>query len=180
MGLIALLALVASVPAWAELKVGFVDFPRLAEESPQAKAVKDSLQSEFGPRQREFQTQAQAFKARQEKLQKDAATMSEDQRSRAEKELRDTERDLQRKQSEFQDDLNARRNEELSRLQRQLVEEVRAYAKAQNFDLIVADAIYATPTLDITPAILASLQARGGGAPKPATGSSSSPKPTGH
>ncbi len=86
--------------------------------------------------------------------------MTEDQRQRTEKELRDSYRDLSRKQQEVQDDFNARRNEEMSRLQKTLIEEVRVYAKAQNFDLVIADGvIYSTPTLDITPAILTALQA---------------------
>ena len=60
----------------------------------------------------------------------------------------------------MQDDFNARRNEEMSRLQKTLIEQVRVYAKAQNFDLVIADGvIYTTPTIDITPAILAQLQA---------------------
>lgn len=168
-GLVALLAMMASVPAWADLKIGYVDLNRLGDESPQMKSIKDSLQAEFGPKQREIQTMAQNGKARQEKLQKDAATMSDDQKIRAEKELRELQRDLERKQAEFQDDLNARRNEEMTRLQRTLVDEVRAYAKAQNYDLVVLDAIYATPTYDITPSVLASLQAHAGkAAPAPA------------
>jgi len=178
MGFIAVAALMASVPAWAaELKIGFVDINRLASESPQAKAAEESMRSEFTPRQRDIQTQQQTLKNREDKLQKDAATMSEDQRTRAEKELRDSYRDLQRKQSEFQDDINARRNEEMQRLQRLVVEEVRTYAKAQNFDLIVTDAIYANQSLDITAAILAALQAHGGAA---AGAKTTAPKPQGH
>ena len=101
--------------------------------------------------------------------------MSEDQRARAEKELRDSYRELARKQSEVQDDFNARRNEEMSRLQRTLIEEVRTYAKAQNFDLIIADGvIYSTPTLDITPAILTVLQTRN---PAPAAARPATPGP---
>ena len=61
----------------------------------------------------------------------------------------------------MQDDFNARRNEEMSRLQSTLIEEVREYAKAQNFDLVIADGvIYSTPTLDITPAILSACRPR--------------------
>jgi outer membrane protein len=185
-GLIALVALMASVPAWSETKIGYVDFQRLAEESPQMKTLRDSIQAEFGPKQRELQTLVANGKARQDKLQKDAATMSDDQKQRAEKELRDLQRDLERRNAELQDDFNARRNEEMGRLQRSLIEEVRAYAKAQNFDLIVSDAIYATSALDITPAILSTLQAHApaaasGATSKPASsGGSSSGKSSGH
>jgi outer membrane protein len=168
-------AVIAASPVQAEIKIGYVNYGQLIETAPQAKAIADAIRNEFTPRQRELQTQQQTLKTREEKLTKDGATMSEDQRARAEKELRDSYRDLQRKQSEVQDDFNARRNEELSRLQRTLIEEVRTYAKAQNFDLVVADGvIYANPTIDITPAILSVLQARG---PKPAAGATPPAQP---
>ena len=109
-----------TLPAWADPKIGVVDAQRLLEESPQGKAMLESMRSEFAPRQRTLQAQQQTLKAKQDKLQKDGATMSEDQRQRAEKELRDGARDLQRARQEFQDDISARRNEEMSRLQRTL------------------------------------------------------------
>jgi outer membrane protein len=168
-------AALAALPAWAEPKIGIVDAQRLMEESPQGKAVSEAMRAEFAPRQRTLQAQEQALKAKQEKLQKDGATMSEEQRTRAEKELRDGARDFERARGEFQDDINARRNEEMSRLQRTLGEEVRTYAKSQNFDLVLTAevVVYAAPTYDITPAVLAAIQAHAGakssGAPPPAT-----------
>ena len=152
--------LFSAAPAWAaELKFAVVDYGKLMEESPQAKAVSESLRNEFTPRQRDLQAQQAAVKSKEDHLQKDAATMTQEQRTRADKELRDGAREFARKQSELQDDFNARKNEEMSRLQRTLIEEVRVYAKAQGFDLVIADGvIYSTPTLDITPAILTALQ----------------------
>jgi len=162
-GLVAAVGTLVASPAWAELKIGVVDYGRLVEESPQAKAALDSIRTEFTPRQRDLQNQQATLKAKEDRLQKDGATMSQDQRTNSEKDLRDSYRELQRKQSEVQDDFNARRNEEMSRLQKILIEQVRIYAKAQNFDLVIADGvIYTTPTIDITPAILAQLQANPG------------------
>jgi outer membrane protein len=165
--LVGTLASVAlSVPAMAELKIGVVDYARLLEQSPQAKALQDSLKNEFGPRYQQLLAQDQQLKTRADKLQKDAATMSQEQRDKEEKSLRDAARDLERKKSEWQDDSNTRRNEEMNKLQRSLIGEVRDYAKAQNFDIVIAEGvIYATPTVDITPAVLQTLQSR---APKPA------------
>ena len=165
-------ALAALPAAAADPKIGEVDFQRLAIETPQGKAVMESMRAEFAPRERTLQAQGQAVKAKEEKLQKDGATMSEDQRARAEKELRDGARDFERARGELQDDETARRNEELSRLQRTIVEEVRTYGKAQGFDLILAQegVIYNASASDITPAVLSALQARGGStaaAPKP-------------
>jgi len=180
--------LAATAPAASvEMKIAVVDYGKLMEESPQAKAVSDALRNEFTPRQRDLQAQQASVKTREDRLQKDAATMTPDQRARADKDLRDGARDFARKQSELQDDFNARKNEEMSRLQRILIEEVRTYAKAQGFDLVIADGvIYSTPTLDITPQILSALQAhssKGGAAggstsaPASSTAPATSPKP---
>lgn len=163
------LAAAFTAPAMAQqVKIGVIDYARLFEESPQAKALKDALSAEFGPRLQQLVAQEQAFKTRTEKFQKDSATMTADQRSKAEKELRDTARDLERKKAELQDDSNAKRQEEMNKLQRTLISEVRDYAKAQNFDVVLADGvIYHTPTIDITSQVLQALQAR---TPKPAAG----------
>ncbi|MBM4234479.1 MAG: OmpH family outer membrane protein [Gammaproteobacteria bacterium] len=168
----AAIAVLAGAPAMAEIKVGVLDFGRLMDESPQGKALIESLRSEVAAKQRELQTQSTSIQGKRDKLVKDRATMTSDQVSRAEKELRDGERDLARRQQEVNDDFNARRNEEMSKLQRTLIEEVRTYSKAQNFDLVVTDGvIYAIQTLDITPGVLSALQQRvSAAAPaKPAT-----------
>ena len=157
----------AALPAWAEPKIGVVDPQRLLEESPQGRAMLDSMRTEFAPRERTLQAQQQTLKAKQDKLQKDSATMTDEQRTRAEKELRDGARDFERARSEFQDDISARRNEEMSRLQKTLGEEVRTYAKAQGFDVVLSTegVVYAAPVHDVTPAILTALQARNAASP---------------
>src|SRR5215469_1365633 len=162
-------ALAALPVTAAEPKIGVVEFQRLILESPQGKAAMESMRAEFAPRERTLQAQGQA---KEEKLQKDGATMSEEQRARAEKELRDGARDFERARGELQDDETARRNEELSRLQRTIVEEVRTYGKAQGYDLILEQqaVLYNAGASDITPAVLSALQAHGGSAaPKAAT-----------
>jgi outer membrane protein len=164
----ALVAATFAVPAAAEIKVGVVDIAKLFEESPQAKVVQDGLRAEFGPRLQQLLAQEQALKTRNEKYQKDAATMAADQRTKTEKELRDSAREIERKKGELQDDSNAKRQEEMNKLQRLLFGEVREYAKAQSFDVVIAEGvIYSTPAVDITPAVLQILQSR---APKPAAG----------
>jgi outer membrane protein len=182
LALAATAALVA-LPAQAEIKVGVVDFGRLVEESPQGKALNESLRNDVLAKRRELQTLAQSLQGKRDKLAKDRATMTADQVSRAEKELRDGERDLSRREAEVQEDLNARRNEEVPKLQRTLFEEVRSYAKAQNLDLVIADGVmYAAAALDITPGVLQILQSRGGAAaaPKPAAAPAAAPaKPAG-
>ena len=177
----AALLLVGTAPAWsAELKIGYVNYQALFQQAPQLKVVQATLQGEFGPRQRDLQSQAQTLKTRQDNLQRNEATMSDEQRAHEEKSLRDSEREFQLKQTAFQEDATARKNEELSRLQRTFNEEVRSYAKAQGFDLILADGVaFATPAVDITPAILGQLEAlaKSSAAAAPATPPAASATP---
>jgi outer membrane protein len=158
---VAVIGLFAGVPAHAETKIGVLDFGRLLEESPQGKVLLESLGTEAAAKRRDLQGAATSLQTKRDKLAKDRATMSPDQITRAERELRDGERDLARRQAEAQDQLNDRRNEEMGKLQRDLITEVRAFAKAQNYDVVITEGvIYATQAMDMTPALLQSLQSR--------------------
>jgi outer membrane protein len=156
-------ALIAPVGvAHAELKVGVVNVARLLEEAPQAKSAMQALQDEFAPRQREIVEQQKDLRAKQEKLQRDAAVMAENERRNVERDLREGERELSRKQSEYLEDLNLRRNEELGKLQRSLLQEVQNFARSGNYDLVVGDGVlFARDSIDITAQVLAALQKAG-------------------
>ncbi|HEU4486840.1 MAG TPA: OmpH family outer membrane protein [Povalibacter sp.] len=157
----------------AELKIAVVNVPKLLEEAPQAKAAMQALQDEFAPRQRTIVAEQKDLKAKDEKLQRDGAVMAENERRNAEKDLRDGQRELQRKQNEYVEDLNLRRNEELGKLQRSLLQEVQTYARSSGYDLVVGDGVlYVNESMDITSQVLNALQQHykaSGGAAKPAT-----------
>jgi outer membrane protein len=175
---LAALAVGVSSTAHAELKIAVVSVPQLIEESPQAKGAMQALQDEFMPRRREIETQQKELKAREEKLTRDSAVMSEAERSKAEKDLRDGQRELQRRQNEYVEDLNVRRNEELGKLQRTLLQEVQTYAKAQGYDLVLGDGVlFAKEGINITPAVLGNLQAHKGAAPAAPAAPATQPKP---
>jgi outer membrane protein len=152
-----LCGLMAAQPASAEIKIGYVNFQKLLEDAPQTKAAMSSLENEFAPRRRELLTMQNDLKARDEKLQKEGAVMAEADRAKAEKTLRDQQREFSRKAGEFQDDASTRRNEEIGKVQRYLVGEIQSYSNAQGFDLVMAEALFAKPALDITPQVLAVL-----------------------
>jgi outer membrane protein len=171
------LSLLAPLGAHAEMKIAVVNVPRLLDEAPQAKSAMQALQDEFAPRQKEIMAQQKDLKAKEDKLNRDGAVMAENERRNAEKDLRDGQRELARKQNEYVEDLNLRRNEEIGKLQRSLLQEVQAFARTSSYDLIVGEGVlYVNESMDITAQVLTALQARykatGGVAPKPAT-----PKP---
>jgi len=87
----------------------------------------------------------------QDKLTKDASVMSESERNNLEKDIANKSRDAKRAQQEFSEDFNVRRNEELGKLQNRIVETIRAIAKDQGYDLVLADGvIYKNDEIDIT------------------------------
>ena len=154
-------ALIASGGAAAQdLKIGVVNVPRMIEESPQAKAVMEALQDEFAPRQRTLVGLQKDLREKEERLQRDGQVLGEAERGNLERNIRDERRDLARKQNEYLEDLNLRRNEVLGGLQRELLQEVQAYARAAAYDLVVADVLFASSAVDITPEVLKALAER--------------------
>src|SRR6202790_3674116 len=144
--------------ASAEVKMGVVNFQKLLEEAPQTKTAMASLENEFAPRRRELLTLQNDLKAKDEKLQKEGAVMAEADRAKAEKTLRDQQREFSRKAGEFQDDASTRRNEEIGKVQRYLVTEIQGYASANGYDLVLGDGVFfAKGPLDITANVLAVL-----------------------
>jgi len=167
--LIAAAALAGAPSAEAQaLKIGFVNFGRLLEESPQAKAAQASLEAEFMPRQRDVAAQQKSLQEKSDKLQKEAAVMSEADRVRTEREVRDLELNVNRRFKELQEDLNLRRNEEVGKMQRALLQEVQAYAKTNGYQLIVSDGVlYAADGVDITPQLVAAIKSKAPAAATP-------------
>lgn len=149
-----------ALPALAqEVKIGVVNINVLMEQSPQAQVAMEALQEEFAPRQRTILAKQKEFEDLTEKANRDAAVMGETERRNTERQLRDMQRDLQRMQEEFREDLNLRRNEEIGNLQRSLLKEVQDYAQEAGFDLIMGDGVlYASSSVNITEAVLEAMQ----------------------
>ena len=150
------------------LKIGYVNFGRLLEESPQAKVAQQALEGEFLPRQRDVAAQQKSLQEKREKLTKEAAVMSEADRLRTEREVRDLELNVQRRYNELQEDLNMRRNEEVGKMQRALLQEVQAYARANGFQLIVSEGVlFAAEGVDITPQVVTAIKSKAPAAATP-------------
>jgi outer membrane protein len=162
---IAMLALVPVGYAEAQ-KIAYVDYQRLLSEAPQAKAAAQALEGEFGPRQKQLETARKDLEGRMQKFDRDQATMAEAERTKTQRELRDTQLAFERRAKEFQEDGQMRQNEELQRVQKLIVESVRAFAKTQGLDLVIAQGvIYNSDSVDVTAQVLANLQSKAAAAP---------------
>ncbi len=155
-------ASLAPAGAAAELRIGFVNAAKLLEEAPQATAARDNLQQEFAPRDRELVAMQKELKALEERLGRDAAVMSENERRNLERDILNRKRDLKRSQDVFREDFNLRRNEELGKLQRLVIETIRTVSKEQKYDLMLTEGVlYASEQVDVTDLVLKRLKETG-------------------
>ena len=142
----------------ADYKIGFVNTERLFREAAPAKRAQQKLEREFAARDAEVQKLTKQVRDLQASLDKDGATMAEAERRNKERDLANLSRDLQRAQREFREDLNLRRNEELSALQERANKVIQQIAEAEKFDLILQDpVVYASQRIDITDKVIRAL-----------------------
>ncbi len=144
-----------------EFKVGIVNLDRIFREANSAKAAQTKLEAEFGKREKELNDVATQLKTLSDKFEREAPTLSETQRNTRQKQLVDQDRDFQRKRREFQEDLNARKNEELQQVIERANRVVKTLAEAEKYDLIIQEAVYVNPKHDITDKVLRALNAAG-------------------
>lgn len=137
-----------------DLRVGAVNVDRLMRDSEPAKAATAKLQQEFAKRDRDLKAAGAEFQAAAQKFERDAPTLSESQRLTTQRQLAEQERDLQRRQRTLQEDLGLRRNEETQVLIERINRSIQQVAAAEKYDLIVQEAAYINPRLDITDAVM--------------------------
>lgn len=158
-GILGAAALMFSVVASeaAEIKIGFVDVERIRRESAPAERASKQLEKEFAPRAQELQRREAQLKTAQGNLEKEAMTMSESDRRAREQELARLSVDYQRMQREYREDLNLRRNQELGSLFERADRVIKRIANEEKYDLILQEAVFRSPRIDITDKVLKAL-----------------------
>lgn len=143
----------------ADVKIGFVSIAKILTSAPQADAASKRLEREFAPRKKGLDDAVKALRSQEEKLNRDGPTMSESQRRNLESNIRNQARELKRTGDEFREDFNMRRNEELGKFQKEVMDVVTSVAKEEGFDLVVNDSatLYASPQVDVTDKVLSRL-----------------------
>jgi outer membrane protein len=140
-----------------ESKIGFVSTERIFREAAPAKAAQAKIEQEFSRRDKELQDMAARLKTMSDKLDKDAAILSESDRIKRQRDLADLDKEFQRKQREFREDLNQRRNEELATVLERTNKVIKQIAEAEKYDIVFQEAVYASPRIDITDKVLKAL-----------------------
>jgi outer membrane protein len=161
--LVALGLAAATLSSFAqEFRIGFVNTDRIFREANAAKAAQTKLETEFAKREKELIDIGNTLKTASEKFEREAPTMAESQRNTRQKQLVEQDRDFQRKRREFQEDLNARKNEELQAVLERANRLVKQVAEAEKYDVVLQEAVYINPKHDITDKVLKALNAANG------------------
>ena len=160
MGAVALTgALVAGVAHAQEARIAAVNSDRILRESSAAKAAQVKLEAEFAKRDKDLQDMASRLKTLSDQLDKNGASLSQADRAAKQTQLSNLDTEFQRKQREFREDLNQRRNEELAAVLDRANKVIKQIAEQQHYDLIVQEAVYVSPRIDITDQVLKALAA---------------------
>ena len=141
----------------AESKIGFVNTERIFRESAPAVRASKKLEKEFAARDAELQKLAKQFRDLQSHLEKETVTMSEGDRRNKERDLANLNRELQRSQREFREDLNVRQNEERASFQERVNKAISDLAEREKFDLVLQEAVFVSNRIDITEKVLRAL-----------------------
>ena len=137
-----------------EIRIGFINTDRIFKEANTAKQAQTKLEQEFSKREKDLNDSGTALKNAVEKFEREAPTLAESQRVNRQKQLGEQDRDFQRKRREFQEELNARKNEEFQLVLERANRVIKQVAEAEKYDLVLQEAVYINPKHDITDKVL--------------------------
>jgi outer membrane protein len=147
---VALVLFGAGTAQAADFRIGVVDTERVLRESAPAVKAEKKIEKEFSGRDQEIKKLMKQAKELQTLLEKEGNTLSDADHRNKERELIGMNVNLQRMQREFREDLNLRKNEELAIVLEQANKAIQAIAEAEKYDLILQEAVYRNPRIDIT------------------------------
>ncbi|AWL07264.1 OmpH family outer membrane protein [Massilia oculi] len=135
-------------------RIGFVYTERLMTDSKMAKAADAKLAAEFSKRQKAVEEMVGKYKQTSEKFDAEAAGLNELDRTRRARELYNMQKDVERMQREFQEDLQQRKNEERAAIAQKAYKLVEQVAEQEKLDAVLVEAAWVSPRVDITDKIL--------------------------
>ena len=152
-------ATTVTVPAVdpAELRIGFVNFRRIMAAAPQREEINERLEREFGV-ERDALLQAQS---ELRSMERQLETLQHgDAYNDYERQVINKRRDVARRDSDYRDNINVRRNEEMAKLQKMIGDEIINLAKEARYDIILNDigVFYVSERADLSPQVITRLQ----------------------
>ena len=115
-------------------KVGIVDMQSIYKQIPQMAKIEQQLQTEFAERRQELEKLQGDIRFEAEKYKRENATMSEDQKAALESKIREMQQLLAEKGRPLEQEIKARQNQELAKVQKLIIETIESVAKSGKFD----------------------------------------------
>ena len=141
----------------APSRIGYVFTERLMTESKLAKQADAKIEAEFSKRQKAIQDMIARFKTLSDKLDSEGAALAEPERTKRTRELYDLDKDVQRTQREFREDLLARKSEERANIAQKAYKLIEQIAEQEKLDIVLQESAWSSPRIDITDKILKQL-----------------------
>ena len=156
---LAIAAAASALPAYAEAyKIGVLNIEQILRQSKAAQAAQARIEQEFKARDADLSRKEQDVQAAAAAFAKDRPTLSADEAARRERDVDTRTRDVQRMRQQFAEDLRARQFDELDKLKARLDQVLTKYAKDNHFDLILQDAAFVGPAVNITDDVIKALE----------------------
>ena len=156
---IAVFVSTASLGYAGDFRIGVVDTERILRESAPAVQAEKKIEKEFEGRDLEMKKISRQVKEIQTYFEKEGMTLLDAEHRSKERELANLNVTLQRMQREFREDLNLRKNEELALVLSRANKAIKAIAESEKYDLVLQEAVYRNPKIDITDKVLQFLSA---------------------
>lgn len=153
-GTVVLLVSCMALAEAADFRIGIVDTERVLRESEQAVRAEKKIEKEFAVRDQEIKKLIKQVKDAQDALDKDGSKLSDSTKRLKEREIANLNLQLQTQQREFREDLSLRKNEELAQVLAKADKAIKAIAESEGFDVILQEAVYRNPKVDITDKVL--------------------------
>src|SRR5471032_6593 len=138
-------------------RIAWLSPERIYNESKLAKLAGEKLADEFKTREKAMQEMAARLKTASETLDKELPSLSESERARRQHEYLELDKEYKRRQREFNEDLAQRSNEERAAISEKATRVIKQLAQTEGFDIVLQDAVWASPRIDITDKVLAAL-----------------------
>ena len=147
------------ITASAQIKIGFVNVSRVLEVTPQATEARNRIEDEFASRDRNLLNLHNSIRELEDTMLRDAAIMSASEQQRQGEDIRLRKRNLKRLEEEFREDLNLRRSQELSTLQRKVSDVIQKLAATGSYDMVLIDGVaYVSGKIDISGQVIEYLE----------------------
>lgn len=150
----------AALAADAGMQIGVIDLQKIMQKSSQVAAINAQLEKEFKPRQQKLIGAQKNLQAEMDKLNKDAAVLSNADRIKLQDKVAADRADFQKMADSFQQDLTAAQNQAMQKFMQKVITAVNSVAASQKYDMILLKAAvpYLNPKYDTTDAVISQIK----------------------